>query len=50
MVALANLHEGDIVTYDGEAYTIIGNVLAKHKFFVKGYETRRRGGLCMVCW
>jgi altronate hydrolase len=35
VVALANLHEGDVVNYDGEAYTIIGNVLAKHKFVTK---------------
>ncbi len=32
LVALANLKEGDLVDYDGEAYTIIGNVAAKHKF------------------
>ncbi|MEO8861002.1 MAG: altronate dehydratase family protein [Ginsengibacter sp.] len=32
LVALANLKEGDLVHYDGEAYTIIGNVAAKHKF------------------
>lgn len=32
LVALANLKEGNLVDYDGEAYTIIGNVAAKHKF------------------
>ncbi|MDQ6902801.1 MAG: altronate dehydratase family protein [Bacteroidota bacterium] len=32
LVALTNLVEGDLVEYDGEAYTIIGNVAAKHKF------------------
>jgi altronate hydrolase len=38
VVALANLHEGDVVNYDGEAYTIIGNVLAKHKFVTKDMQ------------
>ncbi|MEO7120865.1 MAG: altronate dehydratase family protein [Ginsengibacter sp.] len=35
VVALANLKEGEKVNYDGEAYTIIGNVLEKHKFVTK---------------
>jgi len=32
LVALTNLEEGDKVSYNGEEYTIIGNVPAKHKF------------------
>lgn len=32
LVALTTLEEGDEVTYNGEAYTIIGRVPAKHKF------------------
>jgi altronate hydrolase len=32
LVALANLEEGEEVKYNGEAYTIIGRVPAKHKF------------------
>ncbi len=32
LVALINLNEGDIVSYNDEVYTIIGKVPAKHKF------------------
>ncbi len=32
LVALTNLEEGTEVNYNGEVYTIIGKVLAKHKF------------------
>src|ERR1035437_7067433 len=32
LVALMNLEEGEEVNYNGEAYTIIGRVPAKHKF------------------
>ncbi len=32
LVALTNLEEGNEVTYNGEVYTIIGKVAAKHKF------------------
>jgi altronate hydrolase len=32
LVALTNLEEGDAVSYNGEDYTIIGRVPAKHKF------------------
>jgi altronate hydrolase len=35
LVALTNLSEGDLVDYDGEAYAIMGNVAAKHKFVTK---------------
>jgi altronate hydrolase len=38
VVALANLKEGDIANYNGETYTIIGNVLAKHKFVTKDMQ------------
>ena len=32
LVALVNLNDGDVVSYNGEDYTIIGTVPAKHKF------------------
>jgi len=35
LVALTNLGEGTVVNYDGEDYTIIGKVPAKHKFVTK---------------
>ena len=35
LVALANLEEGEEVRYNGEAYTIIGKVPAKHKFVTR---------------
>jgi len=35
LVALTNLEEGDKVSYNGEEYTIIGKVPAKHKFVTK---------------
>ncbi len=35
LVALTNLEEGEAVKYDGEEYTIIGRVPAKHKFVTK---------------
>ena len=35
LVALTNLEEGEVVNYDGEGYTIIGRVHAKHKFVTK---------------
>ncbi|HSQ43430.1 MAG TPA: UxaA family hydrolase, partial [Ginsengibacter sp.] len=35
LVALTNLEEGNKVNYNGEEYTIIGKVPAKHKFVTK---------------
>jgi altronate hydrolase len=35
LVALTNLAEGDKVSYNGEEYTIIGKVPAKHKFVTR---------------
>ena len=35
LVALTNLEEGEQVNYNGEDYTIIGKVAAKHKFVKK---------------
>jgi altronate hydrolase len=35
LVALANLEEGEEVKYNGDAYTIIGKVPAKHKFVTR---------------
>ncbi len=38
IVALSNLKEGEEVVYNGEAYVIIGNVPAKHKFVTKDMQ------------
>jgi altronate hydrolase len=38
LVALTNLEEGNKVHYDGEIYTIIGRVPAKHKFVTKDMQ------------
>lgn len=38
LVALTNLAEGDKVEYNGDAYTIIGKVAAKHKFVTKDIQ------------
>ena len=38
LVALMNLKEGDEVDYNGEVYTIIGNIPAKHKFVTKDMQ------------
>ena len=38
LVALSNLKEGEEVVYNGEAYMIIGNVPAKHKFVTKDMQ------------
>jgi altronate hydrolase len=38
LVALTNLEEGNIVHYNGELYTIIGRVPAKHKFVTKDMQ------------
>ena len=38
IVALTSLKEGDEVTYNGEDYTIIGNVAAKHKFVINDMQ------------
>ena len=35
LVALTDLEEGDVVSYNGDDYTIMGRVPAKHKFVTK---------------
>ena len=35
LAALTNLHQGAVVNYDGEDYTIIRKVPARHKNIVK---------------
>jgi altronate hydrolase len=39
LVALTNLAEGEVVNYDGEDYTIIGKVSAKHKFVTRDVDS-----------
>ena len=38
LVALTNLEEDDVVNYDGEDYTIMGKMPARHKHIVKVAE------------
>lgn len=38
LVALTNLEEGELVNYNGDEYTIIGRVPAKHKFVTKDMQ------------
>lgn len=38
LVALTDLKEGEIVEYEGQAYTIIGSIAAKHKFVINDIQ------------
>jgi altronate hydrolase len=39
LVALINLEKGEIISFDNEAYTLLENIDAKHKFFITDLKT-----------